>query len=69
VARLRLTWDVTGAPARILLGITMLLKVFFGGAAVGQDERKKLLGLGIYDLLGGLLVGYWLGTFNGRVPV
>jgi hypothetical protein len=57
---------VEGVPARVILGATMLFKVVLDGKNLTKDDRMKLWGFGVYDLFGGLYVGYWLGRFDGR---
>jgi len=49
------------APARILLAAVAGLKVFVHGGRMGGDERRALLGIMVYDGLGGAALGAWLG--------
>ncbi|KAH8647481.1 hypothetical protein BGZ60DRAFT_423937 [Tricladium varicosporioides] len=48
-------------PVRILLGAVCLLKWWVGGCDEGM--RKKLLYTGLYDGIGGAVLGLWLGKF------
>ena len=56
------------APVRIILAAAAGLKVLVAGNGMGREERRMLLGIAGYDGLGGLLLGWWLGTWSGRVP-
>ncbi|KDQ54553.1 hypothetical protein JAAARDRAFT_196467 [Jaapia argillacea MUCL 33604] len=61
-------------PVRILLGGLMGLKVLLSdrasgqGRGMGKEMRKQFLTFAIYDGLGGLALGWWLGTWSGRMP-
>lgn len=45
----------------------MFAKVLVGGEGLTCDDKKKLWGLAIYDGLGGLFLGYYLGAYNGKI--
>jgi hypothetical protein len=50
-------------PVRVALGV-----VAAGRAATGpREEGATLWGIALYDGVGGLLLGWWLGRWNGRV--
>jgi hypothetical protein len=51
-------------PGRIFLAAVMIIKASLGA----EGEEKKLWGLALYDGLGGIALGLWLGRFDGRVP-
>ena len=58
------------APVRVLLaslaGIRWLM--VRGGDPAVHKKRNALLAIMLYDGLGGLLLGWYLGSFDGRVP-
>jgi hypothetical protein len=65
------------APVRVGLGVlagTRLAIDYFylRGKEVQQrrtsDLRKTLWFIALYDGLGGLFVGWWLGTLSGKIP-
>lgn len=55
-------------PVRMILAGLMGVKVLIGGEALGDQERKRLIMLSMYDGLGAVALGVWLGAFGGRVP-
>jgi hypothetical protein len=52
-------------PARIILAMLAAVRL----PAARKEERNPLLITAIYDGLGGLFVGYWLGRWDGRAPL
>lgn len=56
------------APVRVLLAGLAGLKVLLAGNSLSKEAKREFLGLLLYDGIGGLLVGWWLGTFRGRIP-
>ncbi|KAJ7450503.1 hypothetical protein B0H11DRAFT_320416 [Mycena galericulata] len=57
------------APVRVLLALLAGLKWLTIGAENARLYKKRnvLLGVLLYDGLGGLLLGWYLGTFRGKV--
>ncbi|RDL40843.1 uncharacterized protein BP5553_00822 [Venustampulla echinocandica] len=61
-------------PIRVILscimGCRLLLDSVMGAgkSRLNQKDRKALIGLGIYDGVGGLILGWTLGNWSGRVP-
>lgn len=57
------------APVRVLLAILAGLKwmTISKGDAKLYKKRNALLAILLYDGLGGLIVGWYLGTFSGKV--
>ncbi|OAX80679.1 hypothetical protein ACJ72_04983 [Emergomyces africanus] len=51
-------------PVRIILAALALARL----PTAPKAERKSLTILILYDFLGGLMVGYNLGQYNGRLP-
>ncbi|KAJ6454132.1 hypothetical protein C8R45DRAFT_1065113 [Mycena sanguinolenta] len=59
------------APVRVLLALLAGLKWLTIGAQNARLYKKRnvLLGVLLYDGLGGLFLGWYLGTFSGKVAV
>ncbi|KAJ6545357.1 hypothetical protein B0H19DRAFT_1266806 [Mycena capillaripes] len=57
------------APVRVSLALLAGLKWLTIGAENARLYKKRnvLLGVLLYDGLGGLLLGWYLGTFSGKV--
>ncbi|KAJ7270274.1 hypothetical protein C8J57DRAFT_1435464 [Mycena rebaudengoi] len=57
------------APVRVLLALLAGLKWLTIGAENARlyKQRNALLGILLYDGLGGLVLGWYLGTFSGKV--
>jgi hypothetical protein len=53
------------APVRMLIGALCGLKLLIGRNKLTKNGRQTLLMLGLYDGIGGFLVGYWLGRWDG----
>jgi uncharacterized membrane protein YjjP (DUF1212 family) len=56
------------------LAASVPVRIAIGGisavaALLGKGERKVLIGVALYDGIGGYLVGQWLGNFSGRVTL
>lgn len=56
------------APVRIILAALAGLKLALGGKTLDKSLKKTLIGVLLYDGLGGILLGYYLGTWKGRAP-
>ena len=54
-------------PVRLILAALAAVKVLFGGNGVGRGERRQLWIVALYDGGGALVLGWWLGTWDGRV--
>jgi hypothetical protein len=54
-------------PVRIILAGLAGVKLLVSRNEVGVVPWKELLGIALYDGAGGLLVGWWLGTWGGRI--
>jgi hypothetical protein len=52
-------------PVRIILAALAAVKA---GLGAGEEERT-LWGVAAYDGLGGVVLGFWLGKWDGRVPL
>lgn len=55
-------------PVRMILASVAGLKVLLAGREIGMEEKRALLGIAIYDGLGGVVLGWRLGGWSGRVP-
>jgi hypothetical protein len=70
------TFLYASAPVRIILaaisGARLTMDHYMQRQRKGDGPkarlRKKLWGILLYDGLGGIFVGWWLGTFSGRIP-
>jgi len=51
-------------PVRIILAAVAGLKAL----TAGKEEKKALVGIAVYDGLGGAILGWWLGKWSGMVP-
>jgi hypothetical protein len=60
-------WLHASVPVRLILGILLGLRVLVG-TGLTSAEKKSLLNLGLYDGLGAVVLGFWLGRFDGRLP-
>jgi hypothetical protein len=59
------------APVRVFLAFLAGLRILYGRMKWGNDRRayrKELVWIMLYDGVGGVLLGWWLGTFSGRIP-
>lgn len=52
----------------MVLGALLIVRVLVGRGLTSADKRS-LLNLGLYDGLGAVVLGWWLGRFDGRVPL
>ena len=63
-------WLYASAPVRMILagvaGIKLVVNAWQGGEL--KHEQVALWGILLYDGLGGFMVGWWLGSWGGRVP-
>lgn len=53
-------------PVRVLLGLLAGSKAILGGGLTADGKRNLLIVL-VYDGLGGLAAGWWLGRYDGRI--
>jgi hypothetical protein len=51
-------------PVRVILAAVAGLKAL----VARKEERGTLVGVAVYDGLGGVVLGWWLGSWSGRVP-
>lgn len=56
------------APVRVFLAAIAGLRVLSAGNQLSKDAKREFLGVFLYDGIGGLLLGWWLGTLSGRIP-
>jgi len=56
------------APVRVALAAVAGLKVLLAGNQMSKESKREFLGVFLYDGIGGLLLGWWLGTLSGRIP-
>ena len=59
----RNTYLYASVPARMMLAGIAGVKLVLGSPA-----RKELLGVFVYDGLGGLVLGWYLGRWDGKIP-
>ncbi|KAH9218263.1 hypothetical protein DL95DRAFT_385669 [Leptodontidium sp. 2 PMI_412] len=57
-------------PVRIILACMAAARLFLDGSrgSLSSDDRRSLMVVAGYDGLGAVALGWWLGTFGGRVP-
>lgn len=60
-------WLHASVPVRLILGILLGLRAVVG-TGLTAAEKKSLLNLGLYDGFGAVVLGFWLGRFDGRLP-
>lgn len=56
------------APVRVLVAALAGLKLLLSRNSMSKESKREFLGVLLYDGIGGLLLGWWLGTFKGRIP-
>jgi hypothetical protein len=61
-------WLYASVPVRLVLGALLLVRVGIGRGLTAA-EKRSLLNLGLYDGFGALVLGWWLGRFDGRLPL
>lgn len=61
-------WLYASVPVRMFYGTLGGIKYALSRHRMSKDARNEFLGLLIYDGLGGLHLGYWLGTWSGKLP-
>lgn len=54
-------------PVRIILATFAATRLVVGGK-LSEADRRNLLLVALYDGLGAVALGWWLGRFDGRVP-
>jgi hypothetical protein len=54
-------------PVRVLLALVAGLRILTIDN-ISEDGRNQMLFVLLYDGIGGLVCGWQLGTFNGRIP-
>jgi hypothetical protein len=60
-------WLHASVPVRLILGTLLGLRVLLG-TGLTAAEKKTLSKLGLYDSFGAVVLGFWLGRFDGRLP-
>ena len=57
-------------PVRIILACVAAGRLILNGrdGNLSTDDKRNLLVVAVYDGLGAVALGLWLGTFDGRVP-
>jgi hypothetical protein len=60
-------WLHATVPMRLILGALLILRTVVG-SGLSSAEKRSLLTLGLYDGLGAVVLGFWLGRWDGRVP-
>jgi hypothetical protein len=55
-------------PVRMVLAGAAGIKLLVAGKGMSADQLKSFWGVALYDGIGGFLLGWWLGTWGGRVP-
>jgi hypothetical protein len=61
------TWLYASVPVRIILALILGTKAAID-RNLSSQQRRSLLVLGLYDGLGGIVLGLWIGTFSGKIP-
>ncbi len=61
-------WLHASVPVRLILGLVLGLRTVLGNGLT-KAEKRSLLNLGLYDGLGAVVLGLWLGRFDGRLPL
>ena len=54
-------------PVRMILATVAATKLAVDNWQ-GRNSQRELWGIMLYDGLGGFLLGWWLGSFGGKVP-
>lgn len=54
-------------PVRMILAAVAAIRLLIGGG-LGKEERRNLLVVALYDGGGAMVLGWWLGSFDGRCP-
>ena len=60
-------WLHASVPVRVLLAGFLITRALFGKGLTSK-EKQSLINLAVYDGLGGVILGLWLGKWNGRLP-
>jgi hypothetical protein len=60
-------WLHASVPVRVLLAGLLITRALFG-KGLTSEEKQSLINLAVYDGLGGVILGLWLGKWNGRLP-
>lgn len=55
-------------PVRLILVAVSAYKAYIGRKELSDIEKKRLWGVMIWDGCGAVVLGWWLGNWNGRVP-
>jgi hypothetical protein len=55
-------------PVRMILAAVAAAKMAIDRVQGRHSLQRELLGIALYDGLGGFLLGCWLGSFGGKVP-
>ena len=56
-------------PVRMILAGMAAIKLLLAGNTMSMDQWKNFWVVVLYDGIGGFLLGWWLGTWSGRVAV
>lgn len=60
-------WLHATVPVRLILGGLLILRTVVGKGLTAA-EKRSLLNLGLYDGVGAVVLGFWLGRWDGRLP-
>lgn len=55
-------------PVRMILAGISGLRLLFARKSLGGTARRELLQVLLYDGIGGFLLGWYLGRWDGRIP-
>ena len=61
-------WLHASVPVRLILGLLLGLRTVVGDGLT-EAEKRSLRNLGLYDGFGAVVLGLWLGRFDGRLGV
>jgi hypothetical protein len=61
-------WLYATVPVRLILCALLILRTVVG-SGLSSAEKRSLLNLGLYDGFGAVVLGLWLGKWDGRLPV
>ncbi|KAF1981504.1 hypothetical protein K402DRAFT_398485 [Aulographum hederae CBS 113979] len=62
------TFLYASVPARMLLAALAGVKLVLQREEMGVQARRGMVMVLVYDGLGGLGLGWWLGRWDGRIP-
>lgn len=55
-------------PVRMVMAGIAAVKLVLDGRKITKEQFNEFVGVVVIDGVGGVLLGWWLGTWSGRVP-